>query len=48
MRELVQEIDFHLELIDLEITNNPNAMHNLAQPQVLDFTSQLVVDTTSI
>ena len=48
MRELVQEIDFHLELIDLEITNNPNAVHNLAQPHVLDFTSQLVVDTTSI
>ena len=29
MRELVEEIDSHVELVDLEITNNPNVASDL-------------------
>ena len=32
MRELVREIDTHVELVDLEVTNNLNATLNGAQP----------------
>ena len=32
IRELVQAIDSHVELIDLEITSNPNVMPTIAQP----------------
>ena len=48
MRELVQEIDSHVELIDLEITNNLNAVQNLAQPQLPNSTAQPSMDTTLI
>ena len=33
MRELVQAIDSHAELIDLEITSNPSVVPITAQPQ---------------
>lgn len=46
MKELVQEIDSHAQLIDFEITSNPNAMQSLAQPQLLDSTVQPSVDIT--
>ena len=32
MRELVQEIDSHVELINLEIISNPNFMQGSIQP----------------
>lgn len=32
MRELVREIDTHVELVDLEVTSNLNATLNGAQP----------------
>ena len=36
MRELVQAIDSHFELIDLEITSNPSVVPTTAQPQPKD------------
>ena len=36
MRELVQAIDSHAELIDLEITSNPSVVPTTAQPQPAD------------
>lgn len=33
MRELVQAINSHAELIDLEITSNPSVVPTIAQPQ---------------
>ena len=36
MKELVQAIDSHAKLIDLEITSNPNVVPTTAQPQPAD------------
>ena len=36
MKELVQEVDSHTKLINLEIPSNPNAMQGLIQPQLPD------------
>ena len=44
MKELVQEIDFYVELVDLEITNNLNVVSNIAQLQPLDFAVLPTVD----
>ena len=44
MRELVQEIDSHVELVDLEITNNLNVAPNLAPSQLQDSTTLPTVD----
>ena len=44
MRELVQAIDSHAELIDLEITSNPNVVPTTAQPQPADLNIQPLVN----
>lgn len=36
MRALVEEIDSHVELVDLEIINDPNAKQGQMQPPLLD------------
>ena len=40
MRELVQAIDSHAELNDLEITSNPSIVPTLAKPQPEDPSAQ--------
>ena len=45
MRELVEEIDSHVELVDLEITSNPNVMLDLVPSQFPDSTTLPTVDT---
>ena len=44
MRELVQAIDSRAELIDLEITSNPNVVPTTAQPQPADLNIQPLVN----
>lgn len=46
MKELVQEINSHAELIDLEITGDLNVVQGSAQPQVPNPNFQLAVDAT--
>lgn len=46
MRELVEEIDSHVELVDLEITSNPNVEPDLVPSQFPDFATLPTVDTT--
>lgn len=48
MRELVQEIDSHAELIDIEITSDPNTVQSSAQPQFPNPNVQSIVDVTSV
>ena len=48
MRELAQEIDSHVELVNLEITSNLGVVLNLTQPQLLDFATLPFVDVTPI
>ena len=45
MRELAEEIDFHVELVDLEITSNPNVVLNLVPSQFPNSTTLPIVDT---
>lgn len=45
MRELVQEIDSHVDLVDLKITDNLNVVPNLVPSQLPDFATQPTVDT---
>ncbi|KAL0005183.1 hypothetical protein SO802_012744 [Lithocarpus litseifolius] len=47
IKELVQEIDFHMELVDLEITRNLNAVLCIAPSPSLDPTAQPTVDAPS-
>jgi len=48
IRALVEEIDSHAELIDLEITSNPTGAQGQTQPQLPEPNLQFVVDTTLI
>ena len=48
MRELVQAIDSHAELIDLEITSNPNVVPTTAQPQPTDLNIQPLVNLAPV
>ena len=48
MRELVQEIDSHAKLIDLEITSDPNTVQGLTQPRLPDPNLQSTMDATPV
>ena len=44
MKELVQEIDSHMELVDLEITSNRDTVPHTTPSPHPDLTAQLAVD----
>lgn len=46
IRELVQEINSHAKLVDLEITSDLNAMSSSVQPQLPDPDAQPATDVT--
>nr|POF12436.1 hypothetical protein CFP56_44869 [Quercus suber] len=48
IRELMHVIDSHAELIDLEITNNPNAMKDSTLPQFPDPNAQPAMDMNPV